>query len=820
MTAPTTASTPTATSTTPAAPATSGEQRTPLEIARFDEQAFLTYNIRKLAVLHKNRHDAETKYTKLDLLKGPNVALINRLLNADFFQKEPVLTLTPAQISELVPQLRLFKQNLNSSKDVVSESEFVFPAYISPNQVLGDLGRSGYGIQSLQIETLGTTEYTADKQFNVTMVLYFQTFDEFVRQRGNYSFLELVLQSPPASGPSGTVSSPAPAAVSSRHGAISDPHSFRVRVQFGWSLGQISANSTFSRKSDAALIKAIERSKLSMMLYPYENDFSINDDGTLTVTIKYTGGFDVISRDYRSGIILTQDQRSTLDAITQQINIASKSNNPEGVEKLRKNLAAVKTSLMSEAMQSIVKQLHEPEFADNKSKVYQLAISREAMNQFALLGGVAEQAPEASLAQSDSSTGQAVVDPAAALAAGPPVLSPIDFCNLPLDTVAQDMEDSGFVYPILDVVQAPEETLTIEEFKTQAIIKDATGNEYSTISWFYFGDLLEVLMHRAFNENAPSAENLARTFGSEFSKRVKMILSDIEIFDYCSGTPIRLNLAHVPISLKKFNTFFYNKVVTTGNTEYTISDFVKDALSDLVQDVFLSRAYIANRSLSQKMNLKSMNLAVYSNSPKTDVLTPVGDVVRVESLSSGKFLKSSGVGSNPNNYFFYLMIYQDTFDPSKLIGNYASDRGMGIPHIYMGRDRGIVKKTTFQRIPIIGKREERIQGIGTSFDLVSQLTSLYNVTMETYGTTIFLLGSYFYLVPTGMGTSLGLPNVAGSLSNIMGLGGYYLANKIDWSIESGKYTTKIVAIHQATGGGDVPSGKIARGNAAAEGITD
>jgi hypothetical protein len=66
-----------------------------------------------------------------------------------------------------------------------------------------------------------------------------------------------------------------------------------------------------------------------------------------------------------------------------------------------------------------------------------------------------------------------------------------------------------------------------------------------------------------------------------------------------------------------------------------------------------------------------------------------------------------------------------------------------------------------------------------------------------------MVGSYFFLVPSGMGsTSLGMPNEARSISNIMGLGGYYFINKITWSIESGKFISNITGIHQATGAKD------------------
>jgi len=770
-----------------------------LKLATFDEQAFLISNIRKLAELHNTRHKQEKAYEKLDLLKGPNVALLNRLLNADYFKKEAILNLSPAQTSELIPQIRLFKQQYNDNQDIVGETEFVFPAYLDTNQVLDDIGRGGYGIQSFDIESQGTTFYTADKQFTARISLYFQSFDQFVKKRGSYSFLDLIVHPPAIDGdaPKPIGAADANTASSKRPSIVSDTNTFRIRAEIGWSIGQVTANSAFSRRTDAALISAIQKSKLSFFLYLTDHELNINDDGTLTVGINYIGAFDIIARDVRSGIIMTEDQKKAVDEISGKI-VKATEKGPDGkdeVEKLRGNLQVLQTALSKDAMESIIKELMEPNGAGvRKSKVYQTVLSRTAVDQFAYFGGRLDSVTggptsgvdPAAFGQSDPTTGQSIES-----------VLPINFCELPWKV--EEVVDGEISYPCFAPIQAPSETVTIEEFKANPIVKDLEGREYFNLSWFYLGDLLEILMMRAFKPDTSNADVLIRRFGGEFSKRVKLILSDIEVADYCTGDPIRLNLAHVPISLRKFTIFFYNKIVTTRNLNYTIDDFIRDMLNDLVKDIFLDRSYIANRSMKQNVNLKYINLAVFSKNPKVDVLTPQGDVVKTTELSASKFLRSSNIEASPNNYFFYLMIYQDTYDPEMLVGDYTKDRSMGIPHIYMGRDRGIVKRVSFKKNPLPYKREERIAAMGKSFDPVMQLVSLYNVDMETYGNTLFLAGTQFYLIPTGMGSGLGLPNQPRSYSNIMGLGGYYFVNKITWAIESGKYVTNIHAAFQATG---------------------
>ena len=808
------------------------DRKKTLNIHPFDEQAFLMFNLKKLAPIHNSIHTfVHGTYEKVDLLKGQNTALINRLLNSDFFKKEALLNLTPAQISELVPQIRLFKQYYKPNQDFDKEIELQFPTYIgSVGDVLGDIGRSSYGIQSFDIDSQGTTFFTADKQFTAKLVLYFQSFDQLTAKRTNsdgqqYTFLDLIVQPPVDSPTRANVSDTEPAAPKKHRDVFSDPLAFRIRADLGWAVEPITSNSAFSAKEASSMTRALRNTKISFFLYSTEHEININENGTLTLTVSYIGAFDFAQRDVRAGIILNSALKKELDAISKNIQDATAETPPQKqrVEAARQELISRQTTISKQAFESIVRELMEgvSESVNGSgptySKVYQSSISRRAASHFAAYANGVE-APPITITTTEvretriGTVGGSQFGPGGVYNAQikeetvTELNATIDFCDLSWTPI--DFVDSGVSYTIFEPVQiTPYERVTIEDFKKDAILVDSNGQEYINLSWFYFGDLMEILMKRAFNEQVSDTESLIRRFGSNFSKRVKLILSDIELIDYCTGEAIRVNLAHIPISMKKFTTFFYNKIITTRNLNYTIDDFIRDMLNDLVKDIFLDRSYIAGRKLKQDIKLKYLNLAVYSKEKMVDplyptselVVQPVGDIVRVDSINADNFLRSSTVQSDAENFYFYLMIYQDVYDPQQLVGDYDEYRKKGIPHIFMGRDRGIVKSVSFQRQPIPYQREQRIAQEGKSFDPVVILASLYNVNMETYGNTLFLLGTYFFLLPTGMGGGLGLPNKAGSLANLMGLGGYYFVNKVTWSVSSGKYTTNVEAIHQATG---------------------
>jgi len=795
-----------------------------LNVHPFDEQAFLMFNFRKLAPLHNTQHVyVHGTYEKVDMLKGPNVALLNRLLNSDFFKKEPLLNITPAQLSELVPQIRLYKQYFKPNHDFEKEVEFKFQTYLgsNPGDILDDIGRSSYGIQSFEIESQGTTFFTADKQFTAKMVLYFQSFDELTLERFNgeekYRFLDLIVQPPAEPTDMPAVSTPNPPAPKKLRDVFVDPNAFRIRADIGWSVAPATNSSAFTGQQGKAILEALKYSNISFFLYCTQHDININENGTLTLNLDFVGAFDFAQRDVRAGIILSPGKKKELDAISSAIKKAVEKSDKEAIEKERTILTTRQNYFSKLAFESIIKELMEgPESAAStapfSSKIYQTVISKRAANQFSkyavgeTIAPVVFKETETFIREPGPGRGPNALAIAVTNTRTTVREAKIDFCNL--NWIPIEKVESNVTYTIFEPIQiTPYEKVTVEQVVKEPIIVDSEGQEYINLSWFYFGDLMEVLMLRAFNTEITDTEELTRRFGAEYSKKVKLLLSDIELTDFCTGETVRVNLAHIPVSLKKFTIFFYNKIINIRNLNYTIDDFIKDFLNDLVKDMFLDRSYIVGRKLKQNISLKYLNLAVFSKEKGVDplyptselIVQPIGDIVDVKSINADNFLRSSTIERKPENYYFYLMIYQDVFDPNSLSGNYDKDKERGIPHLYIGKDRGIIKRVSFKKSPLAYQKEQRIAEEGKTFDPIVVLASLYNVDMETYGNTLFLLGTYFYLLPTGMGSNFGLPNQAGTLANLMGLGGYYFINKVTWDIASGKYLTNVYAIHQATG---------------------
>ena len=154
--------------------------------AVFDDQTLLTFKIKDLAAIHNGFYSSCDEdgdksfgpYQKVNLLKGTSAEIINKIANSDFFRKRPLLDLTTAQLSELVPQLRFFKNYYDDNLSFVKEVEFKFPAYRNVNDALAEAlsrGREAFGLESFEISSEGTNFFEADKFFGAKMVLFFQS---------------------------------------------------------------------------------------------------------------------------------------------------------------------------------------------------------------------------------------------------------------------------------------------------------------------------------------------------------------------------------------------------------------------------------------------------------------------------------------------------------------------------------------------------------------------------------------------------------------------------------------------------------------------
>ena len=127
------------------------------------------------------------------------------------------------------------------------------------------------------------------------------------------------------------------------------------------------------------------------------------------------------------------------------------------------------------------------------------------------------------------------------------------------------------------------------------------------------------------------------------------------------------------------------------------------------------------------------------------------------------------------------------------------DFEQGIFHLYLGADVGLVKEISFSKVDAPYLREARLQQ--DSLNPLALLAATYNVNLKLIGNTIFWPGQYIFVNPIGYGYGIGLPDVRGTVSNQLGLGGYHLVTKVKSYVEEGRFETEVNALFEFSGDG-------------------
>ena len=286
---------------------------------------------------------------------------------------------------------------------------------------------------------------------------------------------------------------------------------------------------------------------------------------------------------------------------------------------------------------------------------------------------------------------------------------------------------------------------------------------YQPVLYFYFGDLIDVAIEVVTSKKHPS------------EKTIRKILKDIGIMigpiDVRVGNKNHImNMAHVPISLDYFLLWFQNNVINADRPSFPLKDFILSIANKMLTSA-LSDGCVNN--VQQSINI---NMATF-NKPKDSQPARAGARCRISNL---KFSRQN-LGNKDNNRFLYLYSREDA--PQYYNGDESEDKDLGIYHIKVGHNRGLLKKITFSKIDLPGLKESRIAGDANAGEFIREK---YSVTMDMVGNTLFAPGQYVYVNPY-------LPGASSQETENVGLGGYHFVHGVTHTIESGHYHTRIMA---------------------------
>jgi len=302
--------------------------------------------------------------------------------------------------------------------------------------------------------------------------------------------------------------------------------------------------------------------------------------------------------------------------------------------------------------------------------------------------------------------------------------------------------------------------------------------EYYNIRFFRLGDMLDVIIEK-LRERARSEdrENILARENIEF-------LSGVLTFTDVEGERVGVNFTDILISVNKFREFFVENVVRPLKTVYNLKNFIMDMINKFSY-VASTRGCIDNTNPGR--DSRSSFVVFQSGIPSS----AWADSVISEGELAGNLQQSIERSQNPITYFVIQASDQlvSAVDQEGETLEHL-DALRGIYHIKLGADRGLLKNISFSRDEIAGRREGRIVAAGGLSGEV--LREKYDTDITLYGCPFIQPGMFIYVDPTMIG--MGGSHNPGSVSRLLGIGGYYFINKVSNTMDSdGSYETAIQA---------------------------
>lgn len=347
----------------------------------------------------------------------------------------------------------------------------------------------------------------------------------------------------------------------------------------------------------------------------------------------------------------------------------------------------------------------------------------------------------------------------------------------------------------------------VEELRKNTVKLDPSGFNDNPLNQVFkmisVGTLLDGML-KATNQDfqiiTTDSRGVSTIKTNTFMKTLYIVLDEFYYKPRTSAlSPMRLPIACIPINFDTFLLWYKDNIVAKQRKNYVIRDFISDFFTQLVIPTLQGNS--TSNKIGRKYNVFFDQRTVYSYQGNT------GGVISPTLLGPNRSI-STGLLEPVSQYDTYstttpadhniIFISLKPADPDSLGRFYESvekDRKENISHFWVGDTRGLIKSIKFKRVEQPGLKEAK--ATKESFIPLNQLRDLYNVDITMFGNHYYYPGDTIFIHPQN--SILGEPYTNGTISNIMGIGGYYDVIKVSTNIGEGGYETKLDCVWVCSG---------------------
>jgi hypothetical protein len=298
--------------------------------------------------------------------------------------------------------------------------------------------------------------------------------------------------------------------------------------------------------------------------------------------------------------------------------------------------------------------------------------------------------------------------------------------------------------------------------------EDEIDDDKIKISFFTYGDLIQSILS---------------SLGSTELDQYRIVLGGIKYYNNQTQTAYMMNLADIPISIELFNQWFFNTVIKERKEVFYLKHFLLESLNTLIIPL---------------LGFKSgKGQPLFANfTPDITVITSSEDLPRKKRLKDTdikQLVKTSEKEINKSKKTYQYMVINLLWPtPGSLVGKLEQDLINGVQHLRLGQTDGLLKNISFEKTDFSEYRSARM--VGDQLNTAGQiLREQYDCTANLIGNPLFYNGSYFFVDASYMG------DIGRAAQNLLGIGGYYLINGIETTIQPHKYDMTVKGFWQFAG---------------------
>ncbi len=568
------------------------------------------------------------------------------------------------------------------------------------------------------------------------------------------------------------------------------------------------------------ILDAIEASRVTFNLSPYNYNINFNDNGTVGVTINFIASID-------TSLITAEADLFSISPKAQELNAAIKAYKTflELKDKQQNNSNLSEEDAICKSSEDLQKQIKEfkeqnKDFENLDEETFKAKLNNvsiiayntiyDYLTGYSLLTGEwsgynirpkvyhALLKPDI-LGVKNEVAGSDVAERIEAIQTGGQLIDVIpmfDDTTIALTRLEDSTDKAGE-----EALKRADERITK---------KYSEGQQAYRIKFIFLGDIIDVALE-CLNQIQPDNEtprvvigNIPINLPTQIKDRVgnTSIVSDLR--------EVNLNLADIPVSLELFQEFMLEHVVKPKKERYPVLQFIKDIISDLLipsispqvfgqssainASIRFSTSYFNFNTLDGIDAISGVDVKqkTFRRTINENVVKELEDPAKRMKLQLEQSKRSSKSASQDVNYVFITCTSRF---PKTIISSNADevkDSKNGVYHIRMGTDAGIVKKINFEKAntPFLREMAARREGNGRG----TSIRQVFNATVEMFGNNIFRPGDYVYIHPMYF---YGTGGKILDLESKLGVGGYYLVLDVKTDISDGGYKTIIKCAFQA-----------------------